>query len=51
MNWYLIRLTPPRRNFASTMSADERDAMTRHVPTVALTSRPVERSSSVPVSP
>ena len=31
MNWYLIRFVPPRPDFATTMSADERDAMRRHV--------------------
>ena len=31
MNWYLIRLVPPRPDFGSTMSVDERGAMMRHV--------------------
>lgn len=31
MNWYLIRLVPPRPDFGSTMSADEQQAMMRHV--------------------
>ncbi len=31
MNWYLYKLTPPRPDFASTMSATEREAMMAHV--------------------
>jgi uncharacterized protein YciI len=31
MSWYLYTLTPPRPDFASTMSAAEREAMTAHV--------------------
>lgn len=31
MNWYLIRLMPPRPDFASTMTAEEQAAMIRHV--------------------
>jgi uncharacterized protein YciI len=31
MTWYLYKLIPPRPDFASTMSATEREAMKAHV--------------------